>query len=123
MTADQDFATLAYESILKLACEKHEFIVDDLVEVMGEFAYAQGDARPLFRRAENLKIIERTDTFIRSRRKKQHGQPHRVWRSRIFQPAATGELVTECCLRRIAADERFCPRCGWEARVQGAECA
>lgn len=27
-------------------------------------------------------------------------------------------LVTECCLRHIGSDERYCPRCGWEARVQ-----
>jgi|SRR5581483_4969012 len=26
-------------------------------------------------------------------------------------------LITECCLRRIQPDERYCPRCGWECRV------
>ncbi len=26
-------------------------------------------------------------------------------------------MTTECCGVSIAADERFCPKCGWEARV------
>lgn len=29
----------------------------------------------------------------------------------------TDELITECCHRRIEGDERYCPCCGWEARV------
>jgi len=32
------------------------------------------------------------------------------------QPAKE-PLITECCLRRIQPDERYCPKCGWECRV------
>ena len=27
-------------------------------------------------------------------------------------------MTTECCDVRIGKDERFCPKCGWEARVK-----
>jgi len=30
------------------------------------------------------------------------------------------ELQTECCDVSIATDSRFCPKCGWEARVKSA---
>jgi hypothetical protein len=30
------------------------------------------------------------------------------------------ELQTECCDVSIDADSRFCPKCGWEARVKSA---
>jgi hypothetical protein len=28
------------------------------------------------------------------------------------------ELRTECCGAPIRPDQRFCPKCGWEARVE-----
>lgn len=30
-------------------------------------------------------------------------------------------LVTECCEHPIDASERYCPKCGWEARVEVGE--
>ena len=35
----------------------------------------------------------------------------------VSRDPRVGELITECCLRSISPDERYCPRCGWEARV------
>ena len=31
---------------------------------------------------------------------------------------AVAEQVTECCDARIPEDQRYCPKCGWEARVR-----
>jgi len=40
-------------------------------------------------------------------------------------PTAAGSeelkpIQTECCKRLIAGDERYCPRCGWECRIEWA---
>lgn len=115
----QDFDVIAYETILHLAQEKCEFTADDVAIALGD---AKGDIRMWFVRAENLGIIERTDTFIRSRRKKQHGRHLRMWRSRLLDSPAPerktdAPFLTECCRRPLRVDERYCPRCGWEARV------
>jgi hypothetical protein len=74
----------AYARLLELASQKQSFTSDDLVDRMDRYAPNNKAVGTVMIKAQNAGIIEKTEQFIASRRKNQHGSPRRVWKSLIY---------------------------------------
>lgn len=104
-----NWENFAYAKMYEVAERFELFTADEVAKAIAERPAEQenGDIRCMFLKLERAKVIERTDSFMRSKRKTQHGRHLRVWKSRIHRAGAESvepenyDLCPECgCIRR-----------------------